>query len=239
MMNRASSWRRGAVCAAIWLLWIGPLHAAGGLSVSPVRVELDSARPVATLRVINRDQRVSRVQTEVLAWQQRGGEAIYSPATDLLVTPPIFEVAAHSEQIVRLGFLSVPAERLLEKAYRVFFREIPRPGDEASGVQLLLRIGIPVFLRPTPINRRLERIKPVTESAASVTLHNPGNVHVRLDAVEWRVDGQTLSREAQLRYLFPGEQHGWTPTAHAERADELRITTERGVEGFRLVPPGP
>lgn len=237
MTVRAARWWQGGVCAALWLSLGGSLQAAGGLSVSPVRLELDDARPVATLRVINRASRTSRVQTEVLRWRQAGGEAEYTASTELLVTPPIFEVPPQSEQVVRVGFLQVPPERLLEQAYRVFFREIPRPGQEEGGVQLLLRIGIPIFLRPSQIQRQL-RVQSSTQAAGSLLISNPGNVHVRIDAVQWLQGGAVGAEQRQLRYLFPGERQHWAPPTVPARVDRIQVSTELGVEDFRLeLPP--
>lgn len=236
MTARAARWWQGGVCAALWLSLAGSLQAAGGLSVSPVRLELDDTRPVATLRVINRSSRISRVQTEVLRWQQTEGEALYTASTELLVTPPIFEVPPQSEQVVRVGFLQVPPERQLEQAYRVFFREIPRPGQDEGGVQLLLRIGIPIFLRPTQVQRQL-RVQAADRTGGSLLISNPGNVHVRIDAVQWLQGGEMGAEQRQLRYLFPGERQRWAPETVSAQIDRIQVSTELGVEDFRLEPP--
>lgn len=233
MTARAARWWQGGICAAVWLSLVGSLQAAGGLSVSPVRLELDDKRSVATLRVINRASRITRVQTEVLRWQQAQGAATYTASTDLLVTPPIFEVPPQSEQVVRVGFLRVSPERLLEQAFRVFFREIPRPGQDEQGVQLLLRIGIPVFLRPSQIQRQLQ-VQAAQKGAGSLLLSNPGNVHIRIDAVQWRQGEEIAAEQRQLRYLFPGERQHWKPETVPRRMDHIQVSTELGVEDFRL-----
>lgn len=235
MTVRAARYWRVGVCAALWLSLAGSLQAAGGLSVSPVRLELDDARPVATLRVINRASRTSRVQTEVLRWQQVDGVATYSATPELLVTPPIFEVPPQSEQVVRVGFLQVPPERLMEQAYRVFFREIPRPGQDERGVQLLLRIGIPVFLRPTLVHRQLQ-VHAENTATGALSLSNRGNVHVRIDAVQWLHGDKAGADLRQLRYLFPGERQRWAPASVPPRVDRIQVSTELGVEGYRLEP---
>lgn len=215
-----------------------PLGAAGGISVSPVRVELAAQQPIATLRVINRAARITRVQTEVYRWTQEGGQDHLDPDESLLVTPPIFEVGADSEQVVRLGFLDRPQTPAVETAYRIFFREIPRPGDAERGVQLLLRIGIPVFLLPEHPRPRLELLPVMNaeQDSAAVQLANVGNVHLRLDAVDWLKGDTVIAEQQQLRYLHPGQQLHWPmpDSAVRERADILRLRTGQGAHTMRL-----
>ena len=97
------------------------------------------------------------VQSSVLAWTQEDGKDIYASTTEALVTPPIMTIAAGAEQIVRVGLRRPPDPRS-ELAYRVFLQEVPPPPKPGfTGLQVALRVGLPVFVAPgAPAARRLE-----------------------------------------------------------------------------------
>jgi fimbrial chaperone protein len=71
-------------------------------------------------------------------------------ATDeLIVSPPLIEIPANGEQLVRLVRRTMrPIEA--EQSYRLLIDEVPMPDEPTvSGVTLRLRYSVPVFIKPS------------------------------------------------------------------------------------------
>ena len=102
--------------------------AASSFSVAPIRVELDKSHRTGVLTLHNEGDTAVVVQVTAVSWRQENGEEHFEEAHEVLVTPPVFEVASKGEQIVRIA-LKRDADPTTELAYRVFFEEVPRPNS--------------------------------------------------------------------------------------------------------------
>ena len=121
------------------------------------------------------------MQVDAVSWHQDyEGEDQYEPTTEILAFPPIFTIQPGQSQLVRIGLMAPqPAE--LEKAYRLYFTELPPPVSEAqsTALRMRLRVGIPVFsapLSPPQFNLRLVESQ-IDDDRLRVSLHNPCNTH--------------------------------------------------------------
>ena len=203
------------LCLAFLLA--APLAAmAASLGISPVRVELSPATPTAALTLRNGGDEPTVVQVRAVAWSQNGGEDVYEPTSEVIISPPIFTVAGNSAQVVRVGLRRAPDPRR-ELSYRIFLQEVPGPPQPGTtGVQMALRIGVPVFVKPVqPAKPELSwRIGRETGGALRVAATNPGEMHVQLIGIKLLGAGAApgappLASQESGGYLLPGQSREW------------------------------
>ena len=217
---------------AFFLLII--LHAkivgAGSFQVNPIRVDMSARVTSGALTIRNDGDEPVVVQLSVLAWSQESGEDKYGATNDALVTPPIATIAAGAQQIVRVGLRRPPDPRQ-ELAFRLFLQEVPPPPKpNFNGLQVALRVGLPVFVAPlAPSTRQLAwSAKMEPDGAIRLTVRNTGNTHVQISDFELRPsDGEVpVAHEAGLAYALAGQSREWllrNPNARSTTATELRL----------------
>ena len=121
---------------------------AGSFSVNPVRVELSAQRSSTVLQVENTGNSEVTVEARTFAWGQPEGKDQLSATREVIVTPQVFRLKAGATQLLRIGALRKP-DQSNELPYRLVLEEIPPPpAPDVKGLQVALRISIPVFLRP-------------------------------------------------------------------------------------------
>ena len=153
------------------------------------------------------------VQTAILAWSQADGKDEYTPADGALATPPLATIPPSGEQIVRVGLRRAPDPRT-ELAFRLYVQEIP--GSERpsfSGLQVALRVGIPVFVAPSgPVTRKLEwTAKRQADGRLALTVENRGNVHLQIVGMTLiaPLSRTEVAQENGLAYVLPGQSRTW------------------------------
>jgi fimbrial chaperone protein len=223
---------RAAVVAAFFLsggLFSGPL-CAGSFQVSPVRVELSSQQASDALSVLNNGGEPVVIQLQTVAWSQDRGRDVYQPSDDLVATPPIFTVQPGATQIVRVGLLR-GVDETRELSYRLFLQEVPsKPKPDFKGLQVLLRIGLPVFVLPKAkaspaLSWRVER---TDGDQVKVGLKNDGNAHIQVADFKLSLPGkqQAVAVQQVSTYLLPGQSRSWmlvTDPAQRIDSDIVRI----------------
>lgn len=224
--------RPGWFLAPMVLAFFGILPAtavAGSFQVNPIRIELGKGATNAVIKVRNDGDEAVVIQASVLAWTQSNGQDAYTPTTEALVTPPVMTVAPGAEQVVRVGLRRGPDPQR-ELAYRVFLQEVaPPPKPGFSGLQVALRVGLPVFVAPVaPASRQLEwsaRIAP--NGTVMLTARNTGNAHVQVTDVGLSAPGgEPVAHESSLVYVLAAQTHEWTLPAPPDRGrspGELRL----------------
>ena len=203
---------RSLGCGALWLLAIGPA-AAGSIAVNPVRVGLTASNASGALVVRNSGADASVVQLQVLSWSQQDGQDVYVPTKELLATPPIFTVPAGGSQTVRVGLRQRPDARS-EAAYRLILQEVPPPPKpEFRGLQVALRLSVPVFVAPA-VNSAPSlswHANLTSQGELSMTAKNAGNAHVQV--IRFKLfDGavEVAPRNSpEAAYLLAGQSHNW------------------------------
>lgn len=218
-----------ALVALLLALFTTPpaLAEPGGVSVSPIRVDLDAGRRSGALTLQNFTERRYRFQVEVMRWTQTPqGEDIYAPASGVLANPPLFELQPQAQQIVRVGLLGeIPAGT--EASYRIYFTEIEQPQPAAvSGLNVLLRLGVPMFVAPVAAARhRLEWSARLQDGTLQLQADNRGNVHER--RAQLRIAdaerGTALHAETGFRDILPGSRWQWTFPAGTTAPAQLKI----------------
>jgi fimbrial chaperone protein len=209
-MRSLTGWGRAAAAALLFLL--AARASAASLDVNPVRIDLAPSARSAELKLTNMSNQPLSVQVDVRAWSQDfdGAEQL-ADTRALLAVPPLVTIPPGEHQVVRIGQLGAPAEDV-EKTFRVLVTELAGapPANGGPGLNMRLRLSIPVFV--APVTRRVAADITVedvasTEAGTRVTLHNTGNAHAKIERIDIRNDGEwsALPREtvSSLRYLLP------------------------------------
>ena len=164
-----------------------------------------------------------------------GERESYAPTEDILAVPPLFTLKPGAEQIVRIGMMAEP-EHETEKAYRMFITELAPPQHEerkTSGVNVRLRLGLPVFVAPqAPQRVSLDHIdSEQADGKFHMQFRNSGNTHVRISEIRYRAPGmQEPQVEAAAIYILAG-QTGYVPVSLSDGPGEGTVTLVTDTAG--------
>lgn len=206
------------------------LAQAGSFEINPVVLALSASHPSDTITVHNTGLMPVVVQTELSIWSQENGENTYAPNRDLVTTPPIFTVPPGGQQLVRIGLRS-PAPPAHELSYALFLTEIPPAHKQGIGLQIALRIGMPVFVEPAgDIRPDLQwSAKLLPGGKLAVTAANSGSGHIQIVGFKlFRGQDKSPLVDSSGGYVLPGKNRSWTvQPAHAMAAGaELQLSAE-------------
>src|ERR1700761_2498484 len=155
---------------------------AGSLSVTPITLDLVTNGDVASsITVKNAGALPVNVQVRALRWTQPGGRDRLDPVDDIAVRPPLGEIQAGSDQIIRIVRVS-HRPVIGEEAYRLLVDELPGSARMAStNVNLVVRQSIPVFYcAPTAAIATVTFEISQSGSATTVVGNNSGEVHQKI-----------------------------------------------------------
>lgn len=185
-------------------------HAAG-LQISPVGLSLPAAQRAGVLTLGNLGSEPVTVQARAFRWTQGAqGEDVLTPATGLLVSPPMAQIGVQSEQQFRV--IRTQPAGVKEEAYRILIDELPVPSaDPKKGLQLVLRYSVPVFLNadPYPETTLKWQLSPVPgeEGKTLLSVHNTGTARAQLSRA-WLDHGEGQPRQmlsqGLMGYVLPG-----------------------------------
>jgi fimbrial chaperone protein len=151
---------------------------ASSFQVNPIRITLTPQGSSSLLTVRNEGNERLRLQVDFYAWDQsKQGEMILNPTDDLVVYPSLLAIDAGNERNVRVGTKSPVVSK--EKSYRIFIEELPPTTKRVdSGIRILTRIGVPIFIQPQPpkSHASIENVA-VHKSEILFEVINRGNVH--------------------------------------------------------------
>ncbi len=212
--------RKAACLAALcaMALLAPELAQAAQWNVDPVRVELSAEQQTAAIIVRNESDEPSSIQIQAVVWSQLNGQDVYTPTRELLVSPPIATIPPKSDQVIRVA-LRRPADLTHELAYRINLQELPQPlqpesGAGAGGVQVALRIGLPVFVQSQKGDAKPEmswRVSRVSDNQLKIGVRNRGNAHVQISDFSLYAagDAQPITGEAGSSYVLAGQEREW------------------------------
>ena len=191
---------------------------AGDLDIVPVVVDLGSSRSTL-VTVRNAAKERGRYELRAFAWEESPiGQMKLEPAQDLLVFPPVLDLAPGQERKVRIGTTAVSGER--ERTWRVFIEEIlpAATAQEATRLRTRLSVGLPVFLAPT---RRLSGAEiaglGVEHGKVTFLVRNGGTVRVRPSSV------RVVVTDARDRPVLEKSFQGWYVLAGGDRLYEVDV----------------
>ena len=167
---------------------------AGGLTISPVLLELDALHKAVTVTLRNGGDTPLAFQSSALIWQQIDGVDQYSPTDAVLVAPAIIEIPAQSSQVFRVTLRQfVPG--FIEQSYRLLLEDVSRPqsDNERPAVALRLIHSLPLLVAPTgktTVGLRWSPC-PAQDKPDCVRITNVGNRHVKVKTIT--ISGPTES----------------------------------------------
>ncbi len=210
------TFRRLALVAGVLLaLTGGVVHAKGQLQSRQTGVDLLPGVRGGRLVLANAGDAGVAAQIRVYAWTQDGDGDRLVPSNDLAVSPPVVEIPAGGEQLVRIVRASTTAPAT-EKAYRLVVDELPGdPGsDTGTAVQVRMRYLIPVFLRvadpaPVALQCRIEQ--------EQLACANKGGIAAQLGASKLvSAQGRTMEiTGGLLGYVLAGSSRRFALDANA------------------------
>jgi fimbrial chaperone protein len=213
---------------------------ASSIQVDPIRIDFEPGATSATLFVRNGGDAPVVLQAELNDWTMDEAGERYSPTNALIVAPPVMTIAAGGEQVVRLGLRAAP-DPSRERAFRLFLTEVPPPPQPGfRGLQVALRVGIPVFLRPA--DKRAPRLEWSAARAGPdklrIAIANEAASHVRLLSIEVSAPGAAAPFASEgPTYVLAGSRRALTfttpPGPAAERV-RVRFATENGAQETEL-----
>lgn len=167
---------------------------AGGLTISPVLLELDALHKAVTVTLRNGGDIPLTFQSSALIWQQIDGIDQYTPTDAVLVAPAIIEIPAQSSQVFRVTLRQF-APGFMEQSYRLLLEDVSRPpsDNEKPAVALRLIHSLPLLVAPagkTTVGLRWSPC-PAQDKPDCVRLTNAGNRHVKVRTIT--ISGQTES----------------------------------------------
>ena len=225
--------------AAVVLLW-GVAALAAGLEVAPVLVTLDKSNTNATITLRNGGDEAVRYQLEVNTWgESPDGAMQLGPTREVVVFPQMLALKPGEQRNVRVGYLTPPGN--VERSYRLFISEMPpehQPGSKVMQVQVLTRVGVPIFVAPLTHSEKTEVAKlAVKGGKASFAVKNSGTVYVRPTKISLIAEdsaGKSLfEKDWQGWYVLAGNEHDYSidvPAAACRKAKTFRAE----VAGDRL-----
>jgi fimbrial chaperone protein len=217
-------------CMPAWMMCVGVLGAAnvhaGSFTVNPVRIELSADTPSAVLQVESTQGAPVTIQLSTMAWSQLAGKDELKPSREILVTPQIFVLKPGATQIVRIGMQRRPdAEQ--ELSYRLLLEEIPPPpAPDFRGLQVALRISLPVFIKPASAAapRLVAALRRDTEQQVHLQLTNLGKAAARLQGLSLHPNHdpqRTLATHPSAIYVLPGQTRELSFQLAESRLEEL------------------
>ncbi len=118
---------------------------ASNFEISPVVLELSSARTAGVVKIVNNDTHDVSLQIRAYDWAQKDSVDQLDPTKTLIISPPVFTLAPGASQVIRI-VSKRPAEAN-EVAYRLLVDEIPTAA-EGPAINFKFRISMPIFIAP-------------------------------------------------------------------------------------------
>ena len=234
--------------AAFFLICLPNFVHAGSFSVSPLRIELSKSESTRIINLQNLESKPVTVQLYVMAWSHKDGIDQYTPTRDVIVTPQVFHLRANGLQIIRTGLLRKPDVNE-ELSYRLFIEEIPEPpAADFKGVQLALKISLPIFLAPEKTSpHSLEfQTEIQADGKLKLTIVNSGQVHTQIQKIAVLAQENSekfIAIHEKSLYVLPRqERHLLLKTDNHDFSSNekfyIRATTRTGqVDSYAIAAP--
>jgi fimbrial chaperone protein len=202
---------------------------ASTFNIAPIRAQLSAGHRTEALTLTNVEDSPVVVQVRVVSWSQKDGVETLEDTRELLSTPPVLQIAANSQQIIRVALRRDP-DATQELTYRVIFEEVPQAAPkEFSGLRVALRLSVPIFVAPTQGKANAQVVwqsRWLANGQLEVAATNSGTGHLQVTDFEAQFPGSLMPlRGVSSKYVLPGSRMSWilTPPADATRQGVIPI----------------
>jgi fimbrial chaperone protein len=201
------------------MLCCATVSQAATLQISPVSINFNPGDQAVGLTLRNPGETPIYGQVRVFRWDQVSDGDVLSPSHELIASPPLIQVGASADQLVRLVLTSTaPVAR--EQTYRLLIDELPQPGEPSEsfepagkGVTIRLRYSVPVFIGPEGIAGTPALSFHLVRAGERWMLRvvNSGNSHGQISQVKLRSNAgrQIEVNRGLLGYALPGRTREW------------------------------
>lgn len=207
---------------------------AATLDVRPTLLQLLPGQKVGVLYLVNQDDAPHTYQIKTFRWLPSGTEQLQEPTDEVIANPAIVVLQPKETQIVRFG-LRNGVSGVPEQAYRLIVDEVPHEaGPPGSGLNVLLRISLPLFVRNVvqPPPPQLSVAWTQAEHLLHVKIVNRGAYTARVVEAKIAGDGVPAGLDiAQLHYVLPGGATDFAfklPAPWTPRRASVTLTTDGG-----------
>jgi fimbrial chaperone protein len=212
----------------IFLLSVFNNAHAATFSVSPVTAYLNAQHPITALTIKNQDSAPITVEARLFRWQQVDGKEQLTPAPELLVTPPIFKIPRSSIQIIRVG-MRKPITSDLEESYRLVLKEIPpQAKPDFQGLNVVLRISMPVFVSKGPVSPEINwRAYHGENGKLWLDIRNTGSGHTKIHQITLQGGGQMNPHTIKNHiYVLRGDHVRLSTGVSAPKGQQLQLEAD-------------
>ncbi|MDR5792349.1 molecular chaperone [Caballeronia sp. LZ008] len=191
---------------------------AASLQISPVTIQLTAAENGKVINLSNGGDEPIHAQVRAFVWDQADEQDKLTPTREIVASPPIAEVAAGGQQVIRVIRASMePLQQ--ERAYRLLIDELPPEGATAgANVQFRFRYSVPLFISPAGEAGKPKLQWSIVERNGKpfLLVSNSGAIHAQLSAVSLKNGGADIPISAGLLgYVLPGRVRAWALPAAA------------------------
>jgi fimbrial chaperone protein len=206
------------------------------LQISPVTVELQPDENAFGITLRNPGDHPIYGQVRVFRWDQVHGQDSLSATQDLVASPPLIQIAAHSDQLIRLVRVA-PATTTAEQSYRLLIDELPQPGAApTNGVTIRLRYSVPVFVEPPsgPNQPQLSWHLSRDSQGWEMRVENTGTRRAQLAAVQLvNGDGESFVLSKGLfGYALAGRAGQWSVPLPPQQAINGSVKVKANVNSL-------
>ncbi|WP_251476212.1 fimbrial biogenesis chaperone [Stenotrophomonas lactitubi] len=243
-MAGSRPWRATGVALLVFsLLGVNEVSATS-LQVAPTSLQLEARQRAGELWLTNSGTSPVKLQVRVFRWVQQDGKEQLLPTEDLLATPPMQELAAGQQQLVRV-MRTVADAPAAQQYYRLIVDEVPDLATRSEGMQFVLRYSIPVFVQPgaggrlaPQLHARLVRLD---DGRNGVEIGNTGNSYAQIaDLALGSPERPRIVHPGLLGYVLPGQVMRWPLERSAIDRDNDQITAKLNGESEQTsLPPPP
>lgn len=197
----------------IILLSIAPTNFSASLTVYPLQLNLTTEEPITTLFVTNAKDTPVTMQASVFEWTQQQNNHITIPTKALVISPLMFELAAHETQLVRVAWLT-KKKLSTQGTYRVLLREIVPQYSQATStpqknMNIALAFSIPLFIQPINSNSVYEWHYQQQNNSPTLTLVNKGNVTLFINEFNVLTQKKIFRTQKTFVYVLPKHTYTW------------------------------
>ncbi len=190
---------------------------ASTFNISPIRAQLSAGHRTEALTIVNADASPVVIQVRVVSWSQTSGAEQLDDTREVLVTPPVLQIPANGQQIVRVALRREP-DPSRELTYRVIFEEVPQAApQEFTGLRVALRLSVPIFVAPAHGAASalvLWESHWLPNGQLEVAATNHGTGHLQVTDFETQLPGSSMPlRGVTSKYVLPGSRMSWILTA--------------------------
>lgn len=197
---------------------------ASTLEVNPTLGEVAAGKTAATFELRNPAEEPATFEARPFSWSQDGTGDKLSPATDVVIVPPLFTVQPGGHQLVRIAPRERPPDH--ELAYRVVFQEVPAPPAPGFvGVRTLLEVSVPLLFDVKNGREALEWHASLTDGGnLRLSVTNRGSRFAHFGGMEVRDGARVVGQVKGPQYMLAGAARTWEVGGAGELQRGARVT---------------